>query len=137
LNSERIVWSATRAGVTSLLGLAEGLVRALQARQRLVGLPQRAFLLLERVLHGTLRVRPADLVDEDPHADADGEDGDQPRRLDGSHVALDLVGRDEREGRARRRHRQRGEERTSVPCGPFRRVLVHAAGHHRDQQRDE
>jgi hypothetical protein len=64
-------------GAEAFLGLAQGLVRALEPRQGQVGLAERGFLLVERIVDSALRLRPSDLVHEDPQRDRGRQDADQ------------------------------------------------------------
>jgi hypothetical protein len=81
----------------------------LQPGEGLVGLAQRHLLLLERVVHGPLRLRAADLVDEDAQRDRRREHPDQQRAADDVVLVRDLGDRDQAERRARRGHRKRRE----------------------------
>ncbi len=102
-------------GAQPFLGLAEGLVRELEARERLVGPLERALLLGERLGDRMLLLRASDLVDEDAQGDGGREHRDQERGLLHADLALDLLRRDEAEGAARGGHRERGEHGPAVP----------------------
>ena len=123
-------------GAQALLGLAQGLVRALEPGERLVGPAESDLLLLERVVHGPLRVRSAHLVDEDPKRDRGGEHTDQQRALPGVDLLRALGDGDEAEGAARRRDRERREHGLAVPGGVLA-PIGHLAGDEADEHGDE
>jgi len=123
-------------GAEAFLGLAQGLVRALEPRQGHVGLAERGLLLVERVVDRALRLRPPDLVHEDAERDRGRQDADQERGLAVVDHRAAPVDRDQGEGRAGRGDRQGREDGPAVP----RRILAwlrHPPGDDADQRRDE
>ncbi len=124
----------------AFLGLAQGLVRALEPRQRLVGLAQRDLLLIERVVDRPLRLRATDLVHQDAERDRRGEHADQQRGLAVIDRGVALVDRDQGERGAGRRDRERREDRPAVPgrvLAAFRLLARDHAHEGGEEQRGE
>ncbi len=120
----------------AFFGFAKGLVRALEAAERLVGLAERGFLLIERHVHRALGVGPADLVHEDAEGDRRGEHPDQHRGLQRIDRSVDLLHRHQPEGAAGGGDREAREDRAPVA----RRLHLRFGGsprHRRHERRDE
>ena len=123
-------------GAEAFLGLAQGLVRALEPRQGHVGLAERGLLLVERVVDRALGLRPSDLIHEDPERDRRRQEADQERGLVVAEHRAAPVDRDQGEGGAGRGDGQGREDGPAVP----RRNLTSFGdppGDDADERRDE